>query len=135
MTEPQKIEQPPLVRQWQVKLDASFPDGMVLTWDVPESDVRYTKRYFITHAEVIGQEGFDPVVVLPVFNQDKLFRVRVLTYEVKNENPLVAHVTTDDAPNPMWWSAGVSGWAKSQMAATRLRLVAFMDRTGQSIFA
>lgn len=106
-----------------------------MTWDVPESDPRYVKRYFITRAEVIGQSGFDPVVALPVFNQDKLFRLRVLTYEPVHENPLVVHVTTDDAPNPMRWSAALSGSSAAQMAKTRRQLVDYMREHGKSIFA
>ncbi len=128
-------QQPSLVRQWQKKLDASFPVGMVLTWDVPETDRRYTARYFITRIEVTGQGGLDPVVALPVFNQDKLFTVRVLTYEETHENPLVAHVTAESKPSAMWWSAGVSDWAAGQMAALRKELTDYTEEYGQSIYA
>lgn len=123
------------LEQWQKKLDDEFPDGLIVTWDVPSDDHRSSVSYQIPRAEVIGQAGLDPVVDLPVFGIDKMLTVRVLHYEVKQRVPCFLAIVTVDNPPNMRWSAGVEPLLARRMSDQRAEFLDYYTATGRSIFS
>ena len=123
-----------LMRRYQQRFDADFPQGLLATWDDPGGPEH---TYPVPRVEVLDMLGLDPVVRLPVDDWAKTVDGTIVSYRVERTDPcLVARVIFRDYPQRhMLWSAGVSSQLAARLIPARIRLIRQARERGGSALA
>lgn len=91
------------VRQWQGRINADFPRGLVMTWEGEED----SPVYRVPDVTVLSAVDGDPVVSFETI-EEKGFADRITGYEVQRDKPKVVRVTFQNARQVALWSSNVS---------------------------
>jgi hypothetical protein len=107
--------------RWQARIDADFPDGLVMVWEGDDNSA----TYLVPYVKVLRMVGtFDPWVSFSTHTGIKGFDLQIVAYDVVQEkDPRIVRVRFENVTQIALWSTNMSPELRAEMRAARQELL------------